>query len=72
MYDELNSEYVSNNKISKYGAYSENICAQGRYNVFTHTTFLWVTCCLMCFILVVKPFLTLILTVVRTVYLIWK
>jgi hypothetical protein len=40
--------------------------------LFTHTTFLWVTCCLICFITIVKPFLTLILNVVHTVYLIWK
>jgi hypothetical protein len=40
--------------------------------LFAHTTFLWATCCLTCFIPIVKPFLTLILTTVRTVYLIWK
>jgi hypothetical protein len=26
--------------------------------VFAHTTFLWATCCLICFIPIVKPFLT--------------
>jgi hypothetical protein len=26
--------------------------------LFAHTTFLWVTCCLICFIPIVKPFLT--------------
>jgi hypothetical protein len=40
--------------------------------LFTHTTFLWATCCLICFIIIVKPFLTLILTTVHIVYLIWK
>jgi hypothetical protein len=40
--------------------------------LFTHTTFLWATCCLICFITIVKPFLTLILTTVHTIYLIWK
>ena len=40
--------------------------------LFTHTTFLWATCCLKCFITIVKPFLTLILTTVHSVYLIWK
>jgi hypothetical protein len=40
--------------------------------LFTHTTFLWATCCVICFITIVKPFLTLILTTVHTVYLIWK
>jgi hypothetical protein len=40
--------------------------------LFTHTTFLWATCCLICFITIVKPFLTGILTTVHTVYLIWK
>jgi hypothetical protein len=40
--------------------------------LFTHTTFLWATCCLICFITIVKPFLTLILTTGYTVYLIWK
>jgi hypothetical protein len=40
--------------------------------LFTHTTFLWATCCLVCFITIVKPFLILILTTVHTVYLIWK
>jgi hypothetical protein len=40
--------------------------------LFVHTTFLWVTCCLICFIPIVKPFLTLILTTVRSVYLKWK
>jgi hypothetical protein len=40
--------------------------------LFTQTTFLWATCCLICFITIVKPFLTLILTTVHTVYLIWK
>jgi hypothetical protein len=40
--------------------------------LFTHTTFLWATCCLTCFITIVKPFLTLILTTVHTVYLIRK
>jgi hypothetical protein len=47
----------------------------GRYNdlvLFTHTTFLWATCCLMCFITIVKLFFTLIFTTVHTVYLIWK
>jgi hypothetical protein len=39
---------------------------------FTHTTFLWATCCLICFITIVKPLLTLILTTLHTVYLIWK
>jgi hypothetical protein len=40
--------------------------------LFTHTTFLWATCCLICFITIVKLFLTLILTTIHTVYLIWK
>jgi hypothetical protein len=42
--------------------------------LFTHTTFLWATCYmyLICFITIVKPFLTLILSAVHTVYLIWK
>jgi hypothetical protein len=40
--------------------------------LFTHTNFLWATCCLICFIIIVKPFLTLISTTVHTVYLIWK
>jgi hypothetical protein len=40
--------------------------------LFTHTPFLWATCCLICFITIVKPFLTLILTTVHTVYVIWK
>jgi hypothetical protein len=40
--------------------------------LFTHTTFPWATCCLICFITIVKPFLTLILTTVHTVYIIWK
>jgi hypothetical protein len=45
----------------------------GRYNIlFTHTTFLWATCCLIRFITIVKPFLTLILTTVHNVYLIWR
>jgi hypothetical protein len=33
--------------------------------LFTNTTFLWATCCLICFITIVKPFLTLILTTVH-------
>jgi hypothetical protein len=40
--------------------------------LFTHTTFLWATGCLICFVSIVKPFLRLILTTVHTVYLIWK
>jgi hypothetical protein len=40
--------------------------------LFTHTTFLWATCCLVCFITIVKPFLTLMFTTVHIVYLIWK
>ena len=35
--------------------------------LFTHTTFLWATCCLICFITIVKLFFTLILTTVHTV-----
>ena len=35
--------------------------------LFTHTTFLWATCCLICFITIVKLFFTLILTMVHTV-----
>jgi hypothetical protein len=37
--------------------------------LFAHTTFLWATCCLICFIPIVKPFSTLIFTTVRAV---WK
>jgi hypothetical protein len=40
--------------------------------LFTYTIFLSVTCCLICFITIVNPFLTLILTTVHTVDLIWK
>jgi hypothetical protein len=42
--------------------------------LFTHTTFLWATWCLICFIhvTIVKPFLTLILTTVHNVCLLWK
>jgi hypothetical protein len=35
--------------------------------LFTHTTFLWATCCLICFITIVKLFFTLTLTTVHTV-----
>ena len=35
--------------------------------LFTHTTFLWATCCLICFITIVKLFFTLILTTVHIV-----
>jgi hypothetical protein len=37
-----------------------------------HTAFLWATCCLICFITIVIPLLTLIMTTVHTVFLIWK
>jgi hypothetical protein len=40
--------------------------------LFTDTTFLCAVCCQICFITTVKPFLTLILTSVRTFYLIWN
>jgi hypothetical protein len=43
---------------------------------FFHTTFLWATCCVICFIIIVKPFLThwswVFLTMVRIVCLNWK
>jgi hypothetical protein len=45
----------------------------GRYNELIYPYNLpWATCCLIYFITIVKSFLTLILTTVYTVYLIWK
>jgi hypothetical protein len=40
--------------------------------LFTDKTFLWTKCCLICFVTIVKPFLTLIFTTVHTGDLIWK
>jgi hypothetical protein len=60
------------NKLRSQGC--QMFCLQANFMVvttisFTHTTFLWATCCLICFITIVKPFLTLILTTVHTFYL---
>jgi hypothetical protein len=58
-------------QMSRYRQLSTNVMVVTTI-LFTHATFLWTTCCLICFIIIVKPFLILILTMVHTVYLIWK